>query len=69
MLKKAFLAAAVALIFAGTTVTVAPTEAYACKSGCFKKAKASYGHHWKARHAYRKACHAHYKAWKKAHKH
>jgi hypothetical protein len=69
MLKKVFLAAALTLGVVGMTVTTAPTEAYACKSGCFKKAKAMFGHHhWKERHAYRKACHKHYKAWRKAHR-
>ena len=69
MLKKVFLAAALTLGVVGMTVTTAPTEAYACKSGCFKKAKAKFGHHhWKERHAYRKACHKHHKAWRKAHR-
>jgi uncharacterized membrane protein YbaN (DUF454 family) len=67
MLKKVFLAAALTLGVVGMSVTTAPTQAYACKSGCFKKAKAMFGHHhWKQRHAYRKACH---KAWRKHHKH
>jgi hypothetical protein len=65
MVKKIFLAIAVSLLFAGATMTAAPTEAYACKSGCFKKAKAKYGHDWKARHAYAKACRKAYRAAKK----
>ena len=61
MLKKVFLAAAATLILAGATMTVAPTEVLAGKSGCFKKAKAKYGLHLIKRHAYKKACKAHYK--------
>jgi hypothetical protein len=68
MLKKVFLAAALTFAMVGVSVTAAPTEAYACKSGCWKKAKAMYPHDWKARHAYRKACHKHYRAWRKAHR-
>lgn len=66
MLKKVFLASAVSLLLAGVTLTAAPTESYAAKkSHCWKAAKAKYGHHhWKDRHAYRKACK---KAWKAAH--
>ena len=66
MLKKVFLASALSLLVAGAALTAAPTESYATKSHCWKKAKAKYGHgHWKDRHAYRKACH---KAWKAANK-
>ena len=65
MLKKVFLAGTMALLLAGVTVTAAPTEAFACKSGCFEKAKAKYGHHLKMRHAYAKACRAAYRAHKK----
>jgi hypothetical protein len=61
MLKKVFLAAAVSVAVVGASMTAAPTEAYACKSGCFKKAKAKYGHEFKKRHAYKKACKAAYK--------
>ncbi len=68
MLKKVFLAGAMALVLTGATVTAAPTEAFASKSGCFEKAKAKYGHDWKARHAYREACHKRYHAWRKAHR-
>lgn len=68
MLKKVFLAAMVSVIMAGAAVSVAPQPAMACKSGCWKAAKAKYPHDWKARHAFRKDCRAHYKAWKKAHK-
>lgn len=66
MLKKVFLASAVSLLLAGVTLTAAPTESFAGKkSQCHKMAKAKYGHHhWKKRHADRKACH---KAWKAAH--
>ncbi|HET9272757.1 MAG TPA: hypothetical protein VFO09_00635 [Methyloceanibacter sp.] len=68
MLKKVFLAAAVSLLLVGVTLTAAPTEVYAGKGHCVKKAKARYADDRKARRAYRKACHAHHKAWKKAHK-
>ena len=61
MLKKVFLAAAATLILAGATMTAAPTEVLAAKSGCFKKAKAKYGLHLLKRHAYKKACKAHFK--------
>ena len=62
MLKKVFLAASLSLVLAGATMTVAPTEVLAGKTGCFKKAKeAKYGLHLIKRHAYRKACRAHYK--------
>jgi hypothetical protein len=66
MLKKVFLASAVSLLMIGVALTAAPTESFAGKkSHCWKQAKAKYGHHhWKDRHAYRKACH---KAWKAAH--
>jgi hypothetical protein len=65
MLKKVFLAAGVSLLFAGATMTAAPSEAFACKSGCFKKAKEKYGLHLKKRHAYAKACRQAYRAAKK----
>jgi hypothetical protein len=64
MLKKVFLAAAMSLAVVGATMTAAPTPAEACKSGCFKKAKAKYPDDRKARKVYRKACKAHYKAHK-----
>jgi hypothetical protein len=62
MLKKMILASAVALILAGTMVTVtpAPAEAGTCKT----LAKAKFPDDRKARKAYKKAC----KAEKKAHK-
>ena len=62
MLKKVFFAAALSLVMAGATMTVAPAEVLAEKTGCFKKAKAKYGLHLIKRHGYRKACRAHYKA-------
>jgi hypothetical protein len=68
MLKKVFLAAAVSLLMVGVTLSAAPTEGYAAKSHCLKKAKAKYGTDRKARRAYKKACHAEHKAWKKAHR-
>jgi hypothetical protein len=64
MLKKVFLAAALSVAMVGVSMTAAPTEAYACKSGCFKQAKAKYGMHLLKRHAYKRACK---RAWRKAH--
>ena len=46
----------------GVSMIAAPTEVLAGKTGCFKKAKAKYGVHLIKRHAYKKACKAHYKA-------
>jgi hypothetical protein len=62
MLKKVLFAAALALVMVGATMTAAPTEVLAGKTGCFKKAKAKYGLHLIKRHAYKKSCKAHYKA-------
>jgi peptidoglycan hydrolase CwlO-like protein len=61
MLKKVFFAVALSLVMVGTTITVAPTEVLAGKTGCFKKANAKYGLHLIKRHAYKKACKALYK--------
>jgi hypothetical protein len=69
MLKKVFLAGAVTLLLAGAAATAQPTPAQACHSGCWKAAKAKYSHDWKARRHYRHWCRAHWKAYKKAHKH
>ena len=66
MLKKVFLAAAASLVGATAAMVCAPAMA---GSGCHKAAKAAYPHDRKARHAYKKECKAHYKAWKKTHKH
>ena len=62
MLKKVFFAAALSLAVVGATMTVAPTDVLAGKTGCYKKAKAKYGLHLIKRHGYKKACKAHYKA-------
>jgi len=61
MLKKVFFAAALSLAVVGATMTVAPTDVLAGKTGCYKKAKAKYGLHLIKRHTYKKACKAHYK--------
>jgi hypothetical protein len=61
MLKKVFFAAALSVALVGTTMTVTPTEVFAAKTGCFKKAKAKYGMHMLKRHAYKKACKARHK--------
>jgi hypothetical protein len=60
MLKKVFLAAAAAVILAGTTLAVAPAPAQAGRHHMC--------HHKGMTKAQKKACKAHKKAWKKAHK-
>jgi hypothetical protein len=55
------------IVVLGASVTVAPTEVYAC-NGCWKKAKAMYPHDLKERRAYRKECKAAYKAWRRSHR-
>ncbi len=62
MLKTMFLAAAASLVLAGATMTAAPSPAAAGHSGCHKAAKAMYPHNKHARHSYKKACKAHYRA-------
>jgi len=61
MLKKVFFATALSFVLVGATMTAAPTEVLAGKTGCFKKAKAKYGLHLIKRHQYKKACKAHFK--------
>jgi hypothetical protein len=61
MLKKVFFATALSFVLVGATMTTAPTEVLAGKTGCFKKAKAKYGLHLIKRHKYKKACKAHFK--------
>lgn len=61
MLKKVFFAAALSFALVGATMTVTPSEVFAAKTGCFKKAKAKYGMHLMKRHAYKKACKAKHK--------
>ena len=58
MLKKVFFAAAISFALIGATMTTAPTEVLAGKTGCYKKAKAKYGLHLLKRHSYKKACKA-----------
>ncbi|WP_141700528.1 hypothetical protein [Methyloceanibacter superfactus] len=60
MLRNVFLAAAATVILAGATMT-APVAAQAGHADCHKMAKAKYPADRKARHAYKKACKAHYK--------
>jgi hypothetical protein len=62
MLKKVFIAATACLVLAVAAVSVAPAPVQA-GSGCYKAAKAKYATDSKTRHAYRKACKAHYKAY------
>ena len=66
MVKKVFLAAGLAVAMAGFTMTAAPTEAAACHSACWKKAKAKYSGDLKKVFAYKKACKKAYKAHKKS---
>jgi hypothetical protein len=68
MVKKLFLTVALASFLLGGVAVGDPTPAQASHSGCMKAAKAKYPSDRKARHAYKKECKAHYKAWKKAHK-
>lgn len=65
MLKKVFLATAATLLLAGATMTVQATPAQACKSGCWKAAKAKYPGSLKQRWAYKKWCKKRYRAYRK----
>ena len=64
MFKQVILASAIAGLLAGVSLPLA-TSADAA-SGCWKAAKAKYAGDHKARHEYRKWCHAEWKAHKKA---
>ena len=66
MLKRMLFAAAVTGLVAGATIPVHTTSAVAAPSGCFKAAKAKFPGDHKSRHAYRKECKAHWKAYKTA---
>jgi hypothetical protein len=66
MLKRILFAAAVTGLVAGVTIPVHTMPAEATPSGCFKAAKAKFPGDFKARHAYRKECRAHWKAYKTA---
>jgi hypothetical protein len=66
MLKKMLFAAAVTGLVAGATLPLHSTAADAASSGCLHAAKAKFATDYKARHAYRKECKAHYKAYKTA---
>lgn len=65
MLKKMLFAAAVTGLVAGATLPLS-TVADAASSGCLHAAKAKFATDYKARHAYRKECKAHFKAYKTA---
>jgi hypothetical protein len=65
MFKKVFLAAAATLLIASVVTPVASTPAEAL-SHCWKASKEAGVKGLKARLAYRKECHAQYKAAKKA---
>lgn len=66
MIKKMLFAAAITGLVAGATLPLHATPADAAPSGCFKAAKAKFATDYKSRHAYRKECKAHYKAYKTA---
>ena len=65
MLKRMLFVAAVTGLVAGVTIPVHTTPAEAA-SGCLKAAKAKFPGDHKSRHAYRKECKAHWKAYKTA---
>jgi hypothetical protein len=65
MIKKMLFAAAITGLVAGATLPLHATAADAA-SGCFKAAKAKFASDYKSRHAYRKECKAHYKAYRTA---
>jgi hypothetical protein len=62
MLKKILLIAAAAGLVAATALPIQFTPASAATMTCRAAAKAKFPHDSKARHAYRKACHAASKA-------
>jgi len=68
MLKRMLFAAAITGLVAGATIPVHTTPAEAAPSGCFKAAKAKFPGDYKSRHAYRKECRAHWKAFRAAQK-
>jgi hypothetical protein len=68
MIKRMFFAAAITGLVAGATLPLHVTAADAAPSGCLKAAKAKFATDYKARHAYRKECRAHWKAFKTAQK-
>jgi hypothetical protein len=66
MLKRIVFAAAVAGLVAGAALPINSTPAEAAPSGCFKAAKAKFPGDHKARHAYRKECKTHWRAYRAA---
>ena len=64
MLKRIVFAAAVAGLVAGAALPINSTLAEAAPSGCFKAAKAKFPGDHKARHAYRKECKMHWRAYR-----
>jgi hypothetical protein len=68
MLKRIFLAAAVTGLVAGAMIPVTTGSALAGKSGCMQAAKAKFPGDMKSRHAYKKECKAHWKAYRTAQK-
>jgi len=67
MLKRILLAAAVTGLVAGAAVPVQTAPALAGKSGCHEAAKSKFKGDRKARHALKKECKAHWKAYKGGH--
>jgi len=68
MLKRMILAALATAFVAAFALPVQVAPAAAEGMSCKQSAKAKYADDRKARRAYKKACHAHHKAMKKAHK-
>lgn len=68
MLKRMLFVAAVTGLVAGAALPLQSTSAEATPSGCLSAAKAKFpgASMHKERHAYRKECRAHYKAYRTA---
>ena len=66
MLKRMLFVAAVTGLVAGAALPIHATSVEAAPSGCFKAAKAKFPGDHKARHAYRKECKMHWRAYKSA---
>jgi hypothetical protein len=67
MLKRMLVAAALTGLIAGFALPVHMAPAFAGKSGCHEAAKAKFSGDAKARHAFKKECKTHWKAYKAGH--
>ena len=67
MLKRILVATALTGLIAGVALPVHVTPALAGKSGCHEAAKAKFPGDTKMRHAFKKECKTHWKAYKTAH--